>query len=69
MGEGDAKLLAALGAWVGLSGLGPTILIAALLGLSAALVMRLRGGAVASDTKLPLGACLAAAAWVVFLSS
>jgi prepilin signal peptidase PulO-like enzyme (type II secretory pathway) len=39
LGLGDAKLLAALGAWLGVEGLAPLILIAALSGLGAALLM------------------------------
>lgn len=38
LGLGDAKLLAALGAWLGVEGLAPLILIAALSGLGAALL-------------------------------
>jgi leader peptidase (prepilin peptidase)/N-methyltransferase len=37
LGQGDAKLLAALGAWVGVDGLAPLILAAAVLGLGVAL--------------------------------
>ena len=42
LGRGDAKLLAALGAWVGLEGLAPVILTAALLALAFALLNGLR---------------------------
>jgi len=45
LGAGDAKLLAAAGAWIGLSGLGIVLLLAATIALAAALAMRLRGGA------------------------
>ena len=67
LGEGDAKLLAALGAWTGLAGLAPTILGAALAGLAAALLLRLRGQAVSAATPIPFGPCLALAGWIVRL--
>ena len=67
LGEGDAKLLAALGAWTGLAGLAPTILGAALAGLAAALLLRLRGQAVSAATAIPFGPCLALAGWIVRL--
>ena len=64
LGGGDAKLLAAIGAWVGLAGLGPTLLLAAVAGLVAAV---LRGGGLRATTVIPLGTCLAVAAWAVRL--
>ena len=64
LGEGDAKLLAAAGAWVGLAGLGPILLIAAITGLLAAL---LRGGGLRANTVVPLGTCLALGTWAVRL--
>ena len=67
LGRGDAKLLAALAAWVGLDALPLTILGAALLGLAAALAMRLRGQKVSARTALPFGPCLSLAAWLLYL--
>lgn len=67
LGEGDAKLLAAAGAWVGPAALSSVILVAALAGLVLALGLRLRGRAVGSDTALPFGPCLAFATWAVWL--
>lgn len=67
MGEGDAKLLAALGAWVGVEGLAPTVLGAAALGIGAATWLRLRGRRITATTALPFGPCLAAAGWLVRL--
>ncbi len=64
LGEGDAKLLAASGAWVGLAGLGPTLLVAAIAGLGAAVV---RGGGLRAHTVVPLGTCLALGTWMVRL--
>jgi len=67
LGGGDAKLLAAVGAWLGGPQL-PFILVGAgLLGLAAALLMRLRGHEVTRTTRLPLGALMAVAAWPVWL--
>ena len=67
LGEGDAKLMAAAGAWVGLSSLSDVMLGAALLGLALAAVQRLRGREIGADTALPFGTCLAAATWLVWL--
>ncbi len=60
MGEGDFKLLAALGAWLGWLALPGVVLMASLVGVLAALVLRWRG-ALASDQALPFGPYLAAA--------
>ncbi len=67
LGEGDAKLLAAIGAWVGLEGLPTVLLGAALTGLLWALWLRLRGAALTATTALPFGPFLALAGWVVLL--
>ena len=60
MGEGDFKLLAALGAWLGWLALPGLVLMASLLGVLIALVMRWRG-ALASGQALPFGPSLAIA--------
>ena len=67
LGEGDAKLLAALGAWTGLDGLPGVVLGAALVGLAAVLVLRLRGWSIGAGTAIPFGPCLALAGWAVRL--
>ncbi len=67
MGEGDAKLLAAGGAWVGWAGIGPVMLGAALTGLAVALALRLRGRHLGALTALPFGPPLALAIWAVWL--
>jgi leader peptidase (prepilin peptidase)/N-methyltransferase len=67
MGGGDPKLLAALGAWVGAMQLPFVLLGAGLLGLAAALLMRLRGEPVTGSSRLPLGALMAVTAWPVWL--
>jgi leader peptidase (prepilin peptidase)/N-methyltransferase len=67
MGGGDPKLLAALGAWVGVLQLPFVLLGAGLLGLAAVLLMRLRGEQVTGSSRLPLGALMAVAAWPIWL--
>jgi len=65
MGHGDFKLLAALGAWVGLKGIIPTILLSSLVG---AVVGSIWLAAKGRDraTPIPFGPYLAAAGWIVF---
>ena len=67
LGEGDAKLLAASGAWVGWLGLAPIMLIAAVTGLAGALASALRGRKLDAQTAIPFGPCLAFATWLVWL--
>jgi leader peptidase (prepilin peptidase)/N-methyltransferase len=64
IGLGDAKLLAAIGAWVSWDGLPSVILIAALIGLLGAVIARRD---LNSTDKVPFGACLAAAGWLIWL--
>ena len=61
MGEGDFKLLAALGAWSGPLLLIPLVLLASLLGLIAGLLLRSRGQ-LREGRYIPFGPFLAAAA-------
>ncbi len=66
MGRGDFKLLAALGAWCGIKGVFPIVLISALLGAligSAWLLLRGRDRA----TPIPFGPYLAIAGWIQLL--
>lgn len=66
MGHGDFKLLAAIGAWTGLHGILPTILISSVLGAvigSAWLAARGRDRA----TPIPFGPYLAIAGWIMFM--
>lgn len=67
IGAGDAKLLAACGAWLGWAALPGLLLGAALAGLLVAGAMRLRGVAVGRATAVPFGPMLAAACWVLRL--
>jgi len=67
MGAGDAKLLAAAGAWVSWWGLPSVIAIGSLLGLVAALAMSWRGGRIEWSDRVPFGAFLAIGLWIVWL--
>jgi leader peptidase (prepilin peptidase) / N-methyltransferase len=67
LGLGDAKLAAALAAWLSLDKLPPLLLTAALLGLGLAAVGAVRGKRLGPDTRIPFGACLAAAAFPLWL--
>ena len=67
LGEGDAKLMAAAGAWLTWMGLGPVMLVGAVTGLGVALAMRLRGGSLSGATAIPFGPPLAFGIWVVWL--
>ena len=67
LGQGDAKLLAAAGAWLGALALGDVLLLAAALGLALALLARWRGASVTAGTALPFGPPLAAATFAVWL--
>ncbi len=66
MGQGDFKLLAALGAWCGLESILPIVLISASLGaIIGSLWLAARGRDHA--TPIPFGPFLALAGWVYFL--
>jgi leader peptidase (prepilin peptidase)/N-methyltransferase len=64
LGGGDPKLLAAIGAWLGIAALPGVVLIAALGGLAWAGLERLRGRPAGGTVPIPLGTALAASAWV-----
>lgn len=67
LGGGDAKLLAAAGAWAGWTESPDVVFLAALLGIAGAVVSRTRGDAMSWVTALPFGPCLAIALWIVRL--
>ena len=67
LGLGDAKLLAAAGAWVGASGLPSVLAGAALAALAAAGGLTLAGTRLDRHSALPFGPFLAAATWLVWL--
>lgn len=61
LGLGDAKLLAAAGAWLGPFYLAPIVLLSALLALGFVLILRLLGRQVSWQSRLPFGPFLSAA--------
>lgn len=67
LGGGDAKLLAAAGAWLGWPALPQVMLLAALAALCAAGLRRWRRGPAAAGAKLAFGPFLALATWLVWL--
>ncbi len=67
VGLGDAKLLAAIGAWNGWMALPMVVFIAALVGLAVVGLMRLRGGDIRTETAIPFGPALALAGALMFL--
>ena len=67
MGSGDPPLMGAIGVWVGPLGVVEVMLGASIVGILAAIVMLVSKRSIAADTALPLGTCLAATAWPVFL--
>lgn len=67
LGGGDAKLLAASGAWLGAAALPQVILLAALSALAAAGCLRLAGVRLGIQSALPFGPFLALATWVLWL--
>lgn len=66
LGLGDAKLLAAAGAWLGPAALPGVVLVAALLGLAEALARRC-GGADMAAAPIAFGTWLALATWLAWL--
>lgn len=66
MGQGDFKLLAALGAWCGWQGIPLIILLSSVMGTLAGLVwLRLRDAS--WSTPVPFGPFLALAGWITFM--
>jgi len=67
LGFGDAKLLAAIGAWVGWEALPAVVLAGSLLGLLFAIALFLYGRSMRLSDRLPFGVFLSAGAWLVWL--
>jgi leader peptidase (prepilin peptidase)/N-methyltransferase len=67
LGLGDAKLMAGIGAWLGWQGFPTVVVLAGALGLLLVLSRSLVGKGVTATDRLPFGAFLAAAAWIVWL--
>lgn len=60
MGNGDFKLIAALGAWLGISALPVLIFVSSLIGLVAAIVMR-----VAKGRHFAFSTALTVSGWII----
>ena len=69
LGFGDVKLAAAIGAWLPLDAIPLCFGLAASAALVATIVAHLRGHSIARTTKLPFGAFLCPALWLVFYAS
>ncbi len=69
LGGGDPKLFGAIGLWLGWHALPAVLLAACLIGLSAALALRVAGRQMGMHDRLPLGTMLAASAWGVWLAA
>jgi len=67
LGGGDARMLAAIGAWVGWQGLPSVLLIGSLAGLLVVLVLAMRGRKPRADARLPFGTFMAIGAWATWL--
>lgn len=67
LGRGDAKLLGALGLWVGWTGLAPTLLIASFGGLVFALIYSIRSGN-GSPGMIAFGPWIALGGWIIWLA-
>lgn len=67
LGLGDAKLLAASGAWLGWAALPSVVLFAAIAGLAFVLLRRLRGQKLDATARIAFGPALALATWIVWL--
>jgi leader peptidase (prepilin peptidase)/N-methyltransferase len=67
LGLGDAKLLAAGGAWLGWMALPHVILIAAIGGIVVALAAAVRRGRLDGTAMIPFGPCLCLSIWILRL--
>lgn len=67
IGLGDAKLLAAAGAWVSWEGLPSVLLVASVAALASALLRYKRGGSISPVDPVPFGAFLCLGTWLVWL--
>lgn len=68
LGQGDAKLLAAIGAWLGWAALPTVVFLAALIALLGVLVQSISGAKIARDTAIAFGPALAAAGAVALIA-
>ena len=68
LGQGDAKLIAAIGAWLDWRVLPTVVFAAAMIGIGWCLVAIARGRPLAPNGRLPLGTLLAIASWPCWLA-
>ena len=68
LGLGDVKLAAAIGAWLSLDAIPSCFLLATGGALVTVMLARLSGQAVMSTTRIPFGAFLCPALWIVFFT-
>ena len=66
LGFGDVKLAAAVGAWLPLQAIPLCFALAAGAALVAVLLAHSRGEAISGSTKIPFGAFLCPALWLIF---
>jgi leader peptidase (prepilin peptidase)/N-methyltransferase len=66
LGFGDVKLAAAVGAWLPVAAIPACFALATCAALTTVLLARLRGRRIDGTAKLPLGAFLCPALWLVF---
>ncbi len=67
LGHGDAKLMAAAGAWVGWQALPTAVLLAALIALAAVALAAAAGRRIGAATRIPFGPFLALGLWLTWL--
>ena len=67
LGQGDAKLLAAGGAWVGLAPLSTVVFVAAVCGLALSAGLRLAGRTMHRGSAIPFGPPLCVAIWLTWI--
>jgi leader peptidase (prepilin peptidase) / N-methyltransferase len=67
LGLGDAKLLAAAGAWVSIDGLPSVLLISSGVAIAGALLAKLIGIDVNRETRIPFGPFIAFGLWIVWI--
>ncbi|MBO9579673.1 MAG: prepilin peptidase [Sphingobium sp.] len=67
LGGGDPKLLGAIGCWTGWQHIPLLVFAGSIIGLTFVLLQRLRGVQMSAEHRLPFGAMLATAAFLVWL--